>query len=31
MQIADQGYFFVGDRYMEYDGATVRVGQMIVQ
>lgn len=31
MDIAEQGYFFAGGRYVEQDGATVRVGQMFVQ
>ena len=31
MQLADQGYFFTGGRYVEHDGATIKVGQMFVQ
>ncbi len=31
LHLADQGYFFAGGRYVEHEGATVRVGQMFVQ
>ena len=30
-QIAEQGYFFAGGRYIEHEGATIRIGQMFVQ